>query len=53
VRIAINHLYMNSECPFSYSIECITFIMNRMYNVYNKESVDSSRCRIVGDGVCC
>jgi hypothetical protein len=31
VRIAINNLYINSQCPFSYSIECITFIMNSMY----------------------
>jgi hypothetical protein len=34
-------------------IECITFIMNSMYNVYNEVSVESSRCSIVGDRVCC
>jgi hypothetical protein len=53
VRIEINNLYMNSECSFSYSIECITFIMNSMHNVYNEVSYKSSRCMIFDDGVCC
>jgi hypothetical protein len=52
VRIEINNFYMNSEFPFSYSIECITFIMNSMHNVYNEVSSESSRCMIVRDGVC-
>ena len=53
VRIEINNFYMNSEFPFSYSIEFITFIMNSMHNVYNEVSSKSSRCMIFDDGVCC